>query len=800
MSFRTEWKIKNIQPDEDFIRYCEGSKILARMLLNRGINTQDKVFNFLNPLKAKLIDFNAFKDIQKAYERVKYAIDNNEHITVYGDFDADGVTSTAILYLTLKEIGANVDYYLPDRNSESHGLNTKAIVNLIAKKKTKLIITVDCGISNISEVSFAKGFKTDIIITDHHEAPEVLPDAYAILNPKAPDNIDSSLNIDDINSLSRLAGTGVAFKFSCKLLQEYNKETVVNKLLPLAAIGTVGDVVELIGENRSIAAMGIELIKNNIHTGISKLLKSSGIEDIKSVTSENIAFNIVPRLNAAGRLDSADTAIKLLISDNDEDIEASIKILNDLNTLRQQLCEETFNTADNMYKSDIIHNKKCIILLNDNWHIGIIGIVCSKLVEKYNKPVFLMTRDSINNNIIRCSCRSIQDLNIHEILSLHKDLFEGFGGHKMAAGFSFNETKISFEKFKSALSASIDEYSRDINFNEIAINAEMQLEPEDINKDLLNIIMKMEPTGAANPSPLFVINNANLKDFKLMGQNNNHLKMFITKNNSSALECVKWNCPNFSLPLNSNLDILFSLKLNSFNNTETIQLILNDIHNELLNQKNSFSEIKILDHRNKTNIITQVTDFVLSTKKKTGIFIENNKLIKQLNIPESVKEKIFSSEDIPSDMQQLMFFDIPKTKEDFINISKTSGANIIHLMNFNRTELNTDGLISNLSGMLKYSLANMNGEVDINRLAKALDVNNETVECALTLFESMDITNPDKSEDDKYKITYIHPMELSKIKNCEIYAELDDMIKNINDFRNFYTNSSIDEMKELILC
>lgn len=800
MSFRTDWKIKDIQTDESFIQCCGGSKIFARMLLNRGINTQEKVSNFLHPLKAKFIDFNVFKDIQKAYERVKYAIENNEHITVYGDFDADGVTSTAILYLTLKEIGANVDYYLPDRNSESHGLNTKALVNLIAKKKTKLIITVDCGISNTAEVSFAKGFKTDIIITDHHEAPEVLPDAFAVLNPKAPDNIDQNLNIDDIQSLNYLAGAGVAFKFSCKLLKEFNKEETVNKLLPLAAIGTIGDVVELLGENRSIAAMGIELIKNNIHGGISKLLTAAGIEDLKSITAENIAFTIVPRLNAAGRLDSAETAIKLLISDKDEDIETSIKTLNDLNTLRQQLCEETFNTADNMYKSDILHNKKSIILLNDNWHIGIIGIVCSKLVEKYNKPVFLMTRDSLNNNIIRCSCRSIPDLNIHEILSLHKDLYEGFGGHKMAAGLSFDENKLSFDKFKSILSSSIDEYSQNINFNEISINAEMELEPDDINKDLLNIIEQMEPFGSANPSPMFVMNNTTLKDFRLMGQNNNHLKMFITKNNCTPMECVKWNYPDFSLPLNSNMDILFSLKLNIFNNTESIQLIVNDIHNELLNQKNSLSEIKMLDHRNKKNIINQVIDFVLSTKKKTGIYIENNKLIKQLNIPESVQDKIFSSENIPSDMQQLMFFDIPKTKEDFINISKSSGADIIHLMNFNCTELNTDSLISNLSGMLKYSLANMNGEVDINRLSKALDVNSEITECVLTLFEAMDITDPVKSDDGKYKITYIHPMELSKIKICEIYAELDDMIKNVNEFRNFYTNSSIDEIKELVLC
>ena len=206
MSIRKVWKTKDVQLTDDIIRVCGNNKVLATLLFNRNITTLDKVTSFLNPLKGKISDPNVFLDMKKSVERVKKAIQNNEHITVYGDFDSDGVTSTALLYLTLKKLGASVDFYLPDRATESHGLNTKALVQLIAKKKTKLIITVDCGISNVSEVNFANGFKTDVIITDHHEAPEILPNAFAILNPKASSYIDSSLDMEEITSLNYLAG------------------------------------------------------------------------------------------------------------------------------------------------------------------------------------------------------------------------------------------------------------------------------------------------------------------------------------------------------------------------------------------------------------------------------------------------------------------------------------------------------------------------------------------------------------------------------------------------------------------
>ena len=318
MKVKKTWVSKEAVVSKEFIDMCSSDRVLAVLLKNRGIDTKEKIDAFLNPLKRKLISPDVFLDMTKAVERIKNAIDIQENIIVYGDFDADGITSTAILYLTLQKIGAKVDYYLPDRATESHGLNTKALVNLIAKRKSKLIITVDCGISNCQEVKFAKGFNADVIITDHHEAQEELPDAFAILNPKAPDSLNPNLSFEEIQSLGYLAGVGVVFKLCCKLLESYNCEDFVHEILPLVAIGTVGDVVELIGENRSLVAMGIELIKSGRHKGVQKLIEAIGLSDKKSLTSENIAFGIVPRINASGRLDSPLIALNLLISADEE--------------------------------------------------------------------------------------------------------------------------------------------------------------------------------------------------------------------------------------------------------------------------------------------------------------------------------------------------------------------------------------------------------------------------------------------------------------------------------------------------
>ncbi len=798
MSIRRIWKTKEISVTEEQIQACGNDKILALLLKNRGIETIVEINKFLNPLKASLSSPDVFVDLEKATKRISSAIENNEHITIYGDFDADGITSTSVLYLTLKEIGANVDYYIPERSTESHGLNTKALVKIIAKKKSRLIITVDCGISNVNEITFAKGFKTDVIITDHHEAPEILPDAFAIINPKAPNALEQNLSIEELKSLNYLAGVGVAFKLACKLLEKYNKEIFVNEILPLVAIGTIGDVVELLGENRSLVAMGLELIKAGKHKGIQKLLSEIGIEDKSKLTAENIAFGIVPRLNAAGRLENPLTALKLLISNDEKEISESVKTLNDLNALRQELCDETFKQASLMYEKEKFKNKKSIVLFNENWHIGIIGIVASKLVEKYNKPTFLMTRDAHNTNIIRCSSRSIEQMNIYEVLSQHKDELEGFGGHKMAAGFSFDETKISFETFKRKLNKTIDEVTQDVDFSKSIIKVDLIVEPEDITFETIENINKLQPCGSGNPNPLFIINDLTLKQYRQMGSNNAHLKLFVSKNNTENIECVKWNFPNFNVPENSKIDLLCYPQINCFNGNTSIQYMIEDIHSEHIKQEQNTYEINILDHRQKKDILNQVLDFINTTKKTTGIFIQNKTTQNSILHYEKAIKCSFNMDSIPI-VEQLMFFDVPNSQDEFIQIIKESNAQTVHLLNFNVVKTNVDTFVAKLSGMLKYAISNLNGKFEIEKLSKALWVSDELILAALNLFDDTEMIDLNQISEAEYKISYLHPVELSKIKQSGIYSDLEEKLAEINSFKEFYLTAKIDEIKEFLM-
>lgn len=797
MNIKKIWHSKESEITQDFLKLCNSDKVVAVLLKNRGIDTKSKIDSFFNPLNTKLLHPDVFLDMQKAADRIKIAIDNSENITIYGDFDADGITSTSVLYLTLKKLGAKVDYYLPDRATESHGLNTKALVNIIAKKKSKLIITVDCGISNCQEVNFASGFKTDVIITDHHEPSEVLPQAYAILNPKVLNALTPDLTLDEIQSLSYLAGVGVAFKLCCKLLEMYNYEDFVHELLPLVSIGTIGDVVELIGENRSLVAMGLELIKSGKHKGIQKLLEAAGITDKKNLTSENIAFGIVPRLNAAGRLDAADTALNILISPDDEINVDSIKTLNDLNAIRQQMCEETFLQAKSMYEKDKDSHKKSIILINPDWHVGIIGIVASRLVEMYNKPVLLMLKDKNVPNIIRCSCRSIPEVNIFDILSVHKEFFEGFGGHKMAAGFSFDENKITFENFKNLINKTIDDYTEGFDFSRVNIYADMIVEPNELSEETINNIQKMQPFGSGNESPTFIMKNLVLKSHKMMGQAGNHLKIY-TEKNGINIEAIKWNMPDFSLPQGANFDILFSPQINEFNGNKTIQYILSDIQSDLLKTEETISDIKILDHRKKTNILNQVLDFVNSTKKTTCIYAQTPKLKKLMENNTTAFNMSFCSENIPEKKEQLMFFECPINRYDFSKIVKATGAKTIHLMNFNPSEISISNFISTLSGMLKYALNNLQGQFNSIKLAKSLGVDIETLVNTLEMFNEVNMIDLVEISENEYKITTINPIELSKIKESSIYSIIEDQITEINNFKNLYVNADIEDIKEIL--
>ena len=769
MSCTKEWIIENSDNEKP---------LLDRLLEIRGIVSEDAKQEFLHPLEITLTHPNAFIDMPKAVDRIIRAIDEKENILVYGDFDADGVTSTSLLLKTISFLGGNVDYYIPNRETEGHGLNSKALVKILSQKKPKLIITVDNGISNLEEVKFINSFKRDIIITDHHEAPDELPEAYAIINPKAMNALDEKLTARQIESLASLAGVGVAFKLAQGVLERYDKLSFSYEILPYVTVGTIADLVPLIGENRYFVAKGLELIAAGKHYGLKRMLDIAGVGTENGLTSEQVAFTIAPRINASGRIDTVDAALKVMYSDNKQEIEMALITLENYNKLRQEMCSETFAQADEIWQSSGIRDN-AVVLFNKNWHVGIVGIVASKFVEKYYKPAFIMTY-SEEDKQYRCSARGVEELNIYEIISNISEFLDGFGGHQLAGGFSFSEEKASFETVKKALNKTIDEM---LNGEKLqpSLKIDLELEPKDIDISLVEEVSKLEPFGASNPSPTFVIKNQILKQKKLMGSNKDHLKLIIDTPNGSK-DCVWWSRGDIPLIQGDRLDIAFAPQLNTFNGTTDIQLIIKDIHSEALKEEEK-SKIKVYDHRKKSNILAQVNDYIKNSKLGISVFAEDRRIIESLKPYENITSNIINRNNAHKN-DVLMFFDYPCSDDVMDNLKQKVCASAIHYMNYEFNKIDEEGILKNFSGMVKYACHNYDGDFVLTRAASAIGVTEEVIEILLEIFEDSGMIKIVQRSEDRYKIEFLSGIEISKVLHSIKYSEFLELMNSVNCYKN----------------
>lgn len=779
-----EWIFNNYSGEE--------SSLIKRLLASRGLKDEKEVFEFLNPLEAKVSSPNAFTGMQKCIERLAKAIDNREKIVIYGDFDADGVTSTSLLYRTFTHLGADVNYFIPDREKQGHGLDTKALVKLMAQVKPKVIITVDCGVSDVEAVNFINSFKIDVIITDHHEAPEELPNALAIINPKAPNALDENLSAKEIESLTSLAGVGVAFKVAQSLLAHYGKSEFVFDILPYVAVGTVADIVPLIGENRHLVTKGLDLITKGRHHGLKRLLESAGYKVEQGVTSEHIAFGVAPRINASGRLDTVEAALKVMLSDNPQEIEMAIITLNEFNKIRQTLCQDIFTQADEMVKREGNKNP-AIVLFNPEWKIGIIGIVASKLVEKYYKPTFLMTYYEEAKQI-RCSARSIDGVHLYEAISQISELLDGFGGHSMAAGLSFSPDKTPFKLVKDNLNRIVKEMTNGKDLKPF-INVDLLLTPEDITVDLVEQINQMEPFGASNPSPVFALKNLRVKQKKLMGENKDHLRLTVAAGNTE-FNCIRWQQGDVSLVAGDPLDVAFHPQINEYQGNVSVQLIVDDIHSPYLQEEADNTPdtgIKLYDHRKKTDILPQVNDYVKNSKQNILIFAESKSIIDKLKPYTNLSERIVSRENL-SECDGLMFFDYPADKESFEKILAETSPKAIHFMNYDIKYFDEIEFLKTFAGMLKFAHNNNDGKVELQRCASFLGKSIPLFELMFDIFEEAGFIKILAKEKDFYKIEFIGVTELSKVLHSSKYALVLDMAEECEHFQKTLLE---DDLKEI---
>ena len=755
---------------KDWILESTGSNeksLIKRLLISRGIKTDEEIKEFLNPLEMTITSPDVFTDMQKTIERLSRAIENNETIIIYGDFDADGVTSTSVLYKTLKFLGANVHYFIPDRENEGHGFDKKALIKLMTTVKPKVIISVDCGIS-------------DVIITDHHEAPEILPDAYAIINPKSPGALDENLTAKQIEHLTYLAGCGVAFKVAQALLTKYGKVEFVYEILPFVAVGTVADVVPLLGENRYFVTKGLELISRGKHNGLKRLLESAGYDITKGVTSENIAFGIAPRINASGRLDTVDAALKVLISENPQEVEMAVTTLNELNKVRQTLCAEVFEQADKMVQKEGNKNS-AIVLFSEAWHIGIIGIVASKLVEKYYKPVFLMSYVKEKDQY-RCSARSIEGVPLYDVIAANSDLFDGFGGHKLAAGLSFTGEKTPFEIVKKALNETVREYTSTKELKPF-IKIDLIVDPKDVTTDLVEEISQLEPFGASNPSPVFAINNLKVTQKRLMGSDNSHLRLNVTSG-ADEFTAIWWKRGDAGLSSGDSLDIAFHPQINEFNGNVSVQLIIDDVHSDALKEEEITpqSTYKIYDNRTKTGILPNVNDYIKNSKLNIKVFAESKYILDTIKSYPEITSKTFTRQDIPT-CDVVMFFDYPADKQTLDLILDKAQPKGVHFMNYEPKILDEQEFLKIFTGMLKFAAHNNSGKVELVRCASFLGKSLKIFEMLLALYEEVGFIKILEKNSAFYLIEFIGVDDISKVLHCEKYSQIFELIIECEQFQ-----------------
>lgn len=533
------------------------SGILSRILVNKNITQKDEIDLFMNPTRKDFQDPFLMPDMEIIVDRVLQAIEQKEKIMIYGDYDADGITSITVLKSFLEERGLEVASYIPNRLDEGYGLN-KTALKKIYDDGYRLIITVDCGISGIEEVDYANSLGIEVLITDHHEPAETLPKAVAVVDAKRKDNK---------YPFNQLAGVGVVFKLiqaiSIKLDLE-EKEYL--KYLDIVCIGTISDIVPLIDENRVIAKLGLKLIAQTKNIGLKALLEVIGFKNIDSTT---ISFGVAPRINACGRMGDEQVALDLFLEkDYDKAKELAIK-LNEYNIERQTIEKSIFDEATEKIEKNE-KDKACIIVGSEGWHHGIIGIVASKVTEMYFKPSILIC---FEGNDGKGSGRSIPGFDLHDALMECSDYLEKFGGHSMAVGVTVSRDK--FELFKNKF----EEYAKSHDVDKIipVINIDSELSLKNIDIDSVKSLQKLEPYGEANKMPVFMIRNLKINSIRALSEGK-HLKLTL-KDDGYMINAIGFNMGNLSNEylIDDKVDVIGNLDINSFNGNDSIQLILKDI-------------------------------------------------------------------------------------------------------------------------------------------------------------------------------------------------------------------------------
>ncbi|MFW6281951.1 MAG: single-stranded-DNA-specific exonuclease RecJ [bacterium] len=796
------------------------SSVVKRILHKRGIEKSSDIKKFLNPDISNTYDPYQMKDMDLAVKRILKAVSNKEKIIIFGDYDVDGVTATTLLYYYFKEkFKIEVDYYLPDRIKEGYGIN-KGAVETINKDNYDLIITVDCGITALEEVKLANKYNIDVIITDHHQPGENLPESIANLDPHRR---------DDSYPFSSLAGVGVAFKL-CQALEKKISNEFINSFLfrqlDLVTIGSVADIVPLQDENRILVSNGLKSISLTEKIGLKSLIEKLNL-DIEDLTPGKIGYILAPPINAAGRLEKADLGIELFISDSRKDAVELADRLVEINRERQKEEQRTLEQALEMVKNIDLKKKKAIILSSKEWHPGVIGIVASRLVEKYYYPVILI---ALEQDIGKGSCRSIRNLNMYKALKNCSGYLENYGGHSQAAGLTIRNEKIN--KFKKVFYSYLEtQLSQEDLIPQL--NLDLIVNTKDITKKLYKEISQLRPFGVGNPEPKLLLNQVEVKKNYRVGKNNDHLKLIL----ENDLEAIAFNFGDLNNIINKEkkINIAAGISINNWNNKEQVQLKVKDIsicssiNFYPVNFYSTANDTIIYDNREVKERIEYLKQ-QLEYNKKLAVFLNNITKIEEsasyfnreevIYRPDNISKinklnkvvLFFSRFDkslIDKEINDLIFLSLPFSLREFKKIinmfSFTGDKKSLHFL-FNKTDyfvnqrliknnLPTDKFIKKIYNNISYFPKDEIAVTKANKLIKdnKIKSNTKLLDKTMQILNELGIIKYNKT---KIKLKDNYSKSKLDLSESVRYNKITQTINDFNEFCNLAFQNNLFELLE----
>jgi single-stranded-DNA-specific exonuclease RecJ len=811
------WRFPESSPlDPALLQVVDNCEVLARLLHRRGITSGAQALAFLDPQNYKPTSAMDLPDVAKAVVRINQAIELKEHITIYGDYDVDGVTGTSLLLTVLKEMGASVDFYIPNRLQEGYGLNLKAISILASKHRSKLLITCDCGVSNFAEINFANSLGVDTLVLDHHSMPEALPPAVGIVHPKL---------LDENHPLYHLPGVGVAYKVCEAILIDRGLGERAESLLDYVTLGMIADLVPLVAENRYLVQIGLPRLINSERLGIAALLAQVR----KSEDTDLVGFGLAPRINAVGRLADAKAAVELLTTCDPQVADDLSRQLQNENNRRQEICERVFVEAEQTVTSQVdLEKSSAIAIYREGWHHGVVGIVASRLVEKFGRPVFIGELDA-EESMVRGSARSVDGVDLYQVLKANEQLLARWGGHKMAAGFSVQADKA--ETLCRALVDTCNRMTGDKPRSPV-LDIDLVVEETDVSMELVRRFSKLAPFGMANKKPLICLTDMTCESSRSLGKEGKHHRVMLKGDNGAdAFECVMWNSYGKVPGDGEIVDIVFSPEINSYKGRERLQLVLSDWRNTQQGKDGANAPVEEMDRPGMETVqIPQAPDVPVSSVKpdlvdaptlersiKATTCVQSTwKDLRQHDDANQIIKKglakfgdqiaifaegagngyPFSTVDrcTVEPTQHLIIYQFPPESAVFQKILSGSQAKTIYLLGDGQDQLlDAVAFTKQLLGLIRFAIAKKEGKVLGEKLSAAMGTSKMATALGLSILRKLNVIDW-YAEDGEIYLDLVGSAS-GDMEDLPEYRQLNDVLKQIQSFRQWCGTATLKELQ-----